>query len=194
MPDSSTSSRTVSSAVRLLVFLLSLAVLAACTLPGQATPAERAPAAATSAARPAATTVQDAAKAPSRATAPGTSRARATATSGSSAKPQPVPGLTIPAPPPNEGLATIAFDRLPIQARDVIRLIAKGGPFPYRQDGIPFENRERILPQRPAGYYKEYTVETPGSPDRGARRIVAGKQGELYYTGDHYATFKRVVP
>jgi ribonuclease T1 len=73
-------------------------------------------------------------------------------------------------------------------------LIAAGGPFPYRQDGIVFQNREGLLPRRPAGYYHEYTVDTPGSPDRGPRRIIAGSQGERYYTDDHYASFKRVIP
>ena len=91
------------------------------------------------------------------------------------------------------GLPTIAFDRLPAEARETIRLIQRGGPFPYRQDGIVFQNREGLLPRKPSGYYHEYTVKTPGSADRGARRIVAGEQGELYYTDDHYASFKQVV-
>jgi ribonuclease T1 len=91
------------------------------------------------------------------------------------------------------GLPTIPYDRLPAQARDTIALIQRGGPFPYRQDGAVFQNRERLLPGRPKGYYQEYTVETPGSPDRGARRIVAGNEGELYYTDDHYDSFKQVV-
>lgn len=108
---------------------------------------------------------------------------------------RPLPtGLTIPTPPVDEGLTTIHYDQLPPEAREVIQLIAQGGPFPYRQDGTTFQNRERLLPLEPAGYYREYTVETPGSPDRGARRIVAGAQGELYYTDDHYASFARVVP
>lgn len=104
------------------------------------------------------------------------------------------PGPAIPTPPPEEGLPAIRLDELPPEARDVIRLIAQGGPFPYRQDGTVFQNRERLLPRRPSGYYREYTVETPGSPDRGARRIVAGEEGELYYTADHYASFQRIVP
>jgi ribonuclease T1 len=91
------------------------------------------------------------------------------------------------------GLPTIKFDRLPKEARDTIRLIQRSGPFPYRQDGIVFQNRERLLPRKPSGHYHEYTVETPGSPDRGARRIIAGEQGELFYTDDHYASFKQVV-
>lgn len=72
--------------------------------------------------------------------------------------------------------------------------IKKGGPFPYRQDGVVFENREGRLPGRPRGYYKEYTVATPGVQTRGARRIVAGKNGELYYTDDHYRSFVPVEP
>jgi ribonuclease T1 len=91
------------------------------------------------------------------------------------------------------GLPTIQHDRLPIQARETIDLIQHGGPFPYRQDGAVFQNRERLLPARPNGYYHEYTVKTPGSPDRGARRIIAGDKGELYYTDDHYDSFRQVV-
>ena len=91
------------------------------------------------------------------------------------------------------GLPTVPYDRLPAQARETIALMQRGGPFPYRQDGAVFQNRERLLPSRPKGYYHEYTVETPGSPDRGARRIVAGDEGELYYTDDHYDSFKQVV-
>ena len=78
-------------------------------------------------------------------------------------------------------------------AAETIRLIDKGGPFPYSRDGIEFQNRERILPRKQRGYYSEYTVITPGSNDRGARRIIAGENGELYYTDDHYDSFKEVV-
>ncbi len=92
-----------------------------------------------------------------------------------------------------DGLATIRVDQLPPEARETLALIAQGGPFPYRQDGVVFQNREGYLPPRPDGYYHEYTVKTPGSPDRGARRIITGSQGELYYTDDHYATFKRII-
>jgi ribonuclease T1 len=91
------------------------------------------------------------------------------------------------------GLPTIPYDKLPAQARETIELIQRGGPFPYRQDGAVFQNRERLLPARPNGYYHEYTVKTPGSPDRGARRIIAGDKGELYYTDDHYDSFRQVV-
>lgn len=88
---------------------------------------------------------------------------------------------------------TIRFADLPKEAQATIALIARGGPFPYRQDGQTFQNRERILPAHPSGYYREYTAETPGSADRGARRIVAGEAGELYYTDDHYDSFRLVV-
>jgi ribonuclease T1 len=95
----------------------------------------------------------------------------------------------------------VAAADLPKQARDTLKLIAQGGPFPYRKDGTVFGNREGLLPKQPRGYYSEYTVKTPYSRDRGARRIVAGKgktgdpatSGEYYYTGDHYASFKRIV-
>jgi ribonuclease T1 len=91
------------------------------------------------------------------------------------------------------GLPTIQYDRLPVQARETIDLILRGGPFPHRQDGAVFQNRERLLPGKPNGYYHEYTVETPGSADRGARRIIGGQTGELYYTDDHYASFRQVI-
>lgn len=97
------------------------------------------------------------------------------------------------APRRGDGLPTIPFAQLPPQARETIGLIERGGPFPYDRDGVIFGNRERLLPAQPNGYYREYTVITPGSPDRGARRIVAGREGELYYTDDHYESFKRVI-
>ena len=75
----------------------------------------------------------------------------------------------------------------------MLALIRKGGPFTYQQDGTPFGNREQLLPKRSHGYYREYTVTTPGSRDRGARRIVAGRGGEFYYTDDHYRSFRRVL-
>jgi ribonuclease T1 len=94
----------------------------------------------------------------------------------------------------------VAIDALPPEARSTLALIQQGGPFPYRKDGAVFGNRERLLPRRPRGYYTEYTVPTPGSRDRGARRIVAGKgtsgdpstSGEYYYTDDHYQSFRRI--
>lgn len=90
-------------------------------------------------------------------------------------------------------MPAIPAAQLPVEARRTLRLIDAGGPFPYRKDGTVFANREHRLPAEPYGYYREYTVPTPGSPDRGARRIIAGKNGERYYTDDHYRTFRRVI-
>ena len=83
---------------------------------------------------------------------------------------------------------------LPPEAITALQLIERGGPFPYERDGTTFQNRERLLPDRPRGYYREYTVETPGSPDRGARRIVTGGQPPevYYYTDDHYRSFRQL--
>ena len=83
---------------------------------------------------------------------------------------------------------------LPPEAVATLEAIERGGPFPYDRDGTVFQNRERLLPERPRGYYREYTVETPGSPDRGARRIVSGGDPPevYYYTDDHYRSFRRV--
>lgn len=92
------------------------------------------------------------------------------------------------------GLRWIAAAALPPEGRATLALIASGGPFPYDRDGTEFRNRERILPDEPRGYYREYTVVTPGSDDRGARRIVAGAGAERYYTDDHYASFRRIGP
>lgn len=90
-------------------------------------------------------------------------------------------------------VGSICYSALPSQAHDTLDLIDEGGPFPYSQDGVVFQNRERLLPIHGSGYYHEYTVVTPGSPTRGARRIITGQQWEEdYYTADHYATFRRV--
>jgi ribonuclease T1 len=91
------------------------------------------------------------------------------------------------------GLGEIDAPTLPPEARATIALIRNGGPFPYQKDGSVFGNREALLPRRERDYYREYTVRTPGSRDRGARRIVAGRSGEFYYTDDHYRSFKRVL-
>jgi ribonuclease T1 len=91
------------------------------------------------------------------------------------------------------GIADIKAAALPPEARVTIVLVRKGGPFPHQRDGIAFGNREKILPPRERGWYREYTVNTPGARDRGARRIVAGRDGTLYYTGDHYRSFKRIL-
>ena len=87
----------------------------------------------------------------------------------------------------------IAVADLPREARATLALIKAGGPFPYERDGIAFGNREGRLPKRERGYYREFTVKTPGSRDRGARRIVAGRSGEYYYSDDHYQTFRRIL-
>jgi ribonuclease T1 len=75
-----------------------------------------------------------------------------------------------------------------------LRLVEERGPFPHRADGEVFENREGLLPEEPRGYYHSYTVETPGSEDRGARRLITGAGGELFYTRDHYDSFERYEP
>lgn len=82
---------------------------------------------------------------------------------------------------------------LPAQARATLALIKRGGPFRYDKDGAAFGNREARLPRQGRGYYREYTVRTPGVRDRGARRIIAGRAGEYYYTDDHYLTFRRIL-
>ena len=92
------------------------------------------------------------------------------------------------------GLRWISTSALPPEGRATLALVASGGPFPYDRDGAVFRNREGILPDEPRGYYREYTVATPGSDDRGARRIVAGARGERYYTDDHYSSFRRIGP
>ncbi|MBI1295169.1 hypothetical protein GC175_09435 [bacterium] len=108
------------------------------------------------------------------------------------ATPQQTRGPTVTPQRSRSGLPTIAFADLPVQAQETIALIDAGGPFPFSRDDTIFQNRERLLPLREQGYYHEYTVITPGSPDRGARRIVAGSDGELYYTDDHYDSFREV--
>jgi len=86
----------------------------------------------------------------------------------------------------------ILVGNLPKEARATLALVKQGGPFPYRKDGSTFGNREKHLPVKARGYYREYTVPTPGARDRGARRIVAGRDGEYYYTDDHYNSFRRI--
>jgi ribonuclease T1 len=93
-------------------------------------------------------------------------------------------------------LDSVPVAELPREAREMLVLIRAGGPFRYRKDGTVFYNRERLLPRQPRGYYTEYTVRTPGSRDRGARRIVVGgdprTSGEYWYTDDHYRSFRRI--
>ena len=97
-----------------------------------------------------------------------------------------------------DGLDTVTLADLPVQGRKTYALILDGGPFPHEKDGVVFGNRERILPRQKRGYYREYTVKTPGSRDRGACRIVCGGQvptvpDTCYYTSDHYNSFRRIV-
>ena len=95
-----------------------------------------------------------------------------------------------PAPEPPAG--EVHASQLPPEVASTLELIRKGGPYPYAKDGAVFGNREGHLPKQRRGYYREYTVRTPGSRNRGARRIVKGASGELFYTDDHYSSFKRI--
>jgi ribonuclease T1 len=107
------------------------------------------------------------------------------------------PGVARDVPP---AIAEIGVEELPAEARQTLAQIKRGGPYAYRKDGAVFGNREKRLPAQSRGYYTEYTVKTPHSRDRGARRIVAGRgaerdpatSGEYYYTDDHYNSFRRI--
>ncbi|MFG2946946.1 ribonuclease domain-containing protein [Streptomyces adustus] len=102
-------------------------------------------------------------------------------------------GGTVSATTANAAVGSVCYSKLPSQAYDTLALIDSGGPFPYSQDGAVFQNREGVLPSQATGYYHEYTVKTPGSSTRGARRIVTGKKtDEDYYTADHYVTFNLI--
>jgi ribonuclease T1 len=114
--------------------------------------------------------------------------ARSTAPSAS-----PSPSPSAGSQTPRSGLPGIAVADLPKQARDTLALIDRGGPYPYSQDNTIFSNLERVLPERPKGYYREYTVVSPGSSSRGTRRLVVGAQGDIYFTADHYQTFRQVL-
>lgn len=101
------------------------------------------------------------------------------------------------APTATPALAEISLSELPAQAQETHRLVMAGGPFPYAKDGVVFGNRERLLPRKARGFYREYTVKTPGARNRGARRLICGGTPPTapevcYYTDDHYASFKRV--
>ena len=93
---------------------------------------------------------------------------------------------------PSPAVEEIPVAELPREARQTLALIRKGGPYPYAKDGAIFGNREGRLPRQKRGYYREYTVRTPGERTRGARRIIAGRAGDFWYTADHYATFRRI--
>ncbi len=95
-------------------------------------------------------------------------------------------------------IETVSISQLPAQGRSMLALVYQGGPFRHDKDGVVFGNRERILPPHPRGYYREYTVRTPGERSRGARRIVCGglqpaAPDACYYSSDHYASFRRIV-
>lgn len=99
----------------------------------------------------------------------------------------------------SDGLPTVELKAMPRQAQQTFALVLSGGPFPYSKDGTVFGNRERLLPRKARGHYREYTVKTPGARNRGARRLVCGgtpptKPEVCYYTEDHYASFRRVLP
>ena len=109
----------------------------------------------------------------------------------------PVAGHARKSPSHDGSMPSISVAELPPQGRSTYALIHDGGPFPYDKDGTVFGNRERILPAQQRGYYREYTVKTPGARNRGARRIVCGGKSRVpdacYYTSDHYASFRRIV-
>jgi ribonuclease T1 len=95
-------------------------------------------------------------------------------------------------------VGAVQVSQLPLEARVTYRLVRSGGPFPFPKDGMVFGNRERELPAKARGFYREYTVQTPGSRDRGARRLVCGgyevsKPDACYYSDDHYSSFRKIV-
>ncbi|MGV7241086.1 ribonuclease, partial [Caballeronia sp. M23-90] len=94
--------------------------------------------------------------------------------------------------------ATVTTAQLPAETAETLRLIKAGGPYPFSEDGVLFRNSASLLPQHPRGYYHAYTVRTPGSADRGQRRIVCGGSrrqiGDCFYTDDYYVSFKHIAP
>jgi ribonuclease T1 len=107
-------------------------------------------------------------------------------------------GVQAKEPAESFGASTVALSSLPVQGRETYQLIHQGGPFPFEKDGVTFGNRERLLPGQKRGFYREYTVRTPGSRSRGVRRIVCGgaptTPEACYYSVDHYANFRKIVP
>lgn len=96
-------------------------------------------------------------------------------------------------PPRPTAISDVQLSALPAQVADTVRLIRSDGPYPWpRNDGVVFHNYEHVLPREPDGWYHEYTVPTPGSHDRGARRLITGRNGAYFYTDDHYGTFRKV--
>lgn len=112
------------------------------------------------------------------------------------------PSTALARGPQQDAIPYVAAAELPREAQETLASIRRGGPFAFPKDHSVFHNRERLLPSQPRGYYREYTVVTPGVRHRGARRIVAGKgaggdvrtSGEYYYTDDHYRSFRRILP
>lgn len=109
-----------------------------------------------------------------------------------------VSGTGLQAKPSGAELAVVQLSSLPAEAQQTHRLIRSGGPFPYAKDGVVFGNRERVLPSGRRGHYREYTVKTPGSRGRGARRMVCGGERPTepeacFYSADHYTSFARIV-
>jgi len=115
------------------------------------------------------------------------------AATGPAAAPTPGDARELAPATPVSDLSTVLVAQLPTAGVDTLRLIAGGGPYPYSKDGVVFSNREGHLPQHRSGWYHEYTVVTPGSSDRGARRIITGDDGGRFYTDDHYASFREVL-
>lgn len=119
----------------------------------------------------------------------------ATATHGPGLPAMPSNKVPRPVAGTGSGLPLKTLSSLPPQAADTWKLIEAGGPYPYpRNDNVVYQNRNKVLPVQKSDFYHEYTVKTPGSPDRGARRLITGQGGELFYTGDHYTTFVLVDP
>lgn len=107
-------------------------------------------------------------------------------------------GVQAKAPPPTDLLQTVSLAQLPEQGARVYARIHQGGQFTADKDGVIFANRERRLPRKQRGYYREYTVPTPSVTHRGVRRIVCGGERTspevCYYTADHYESFRRILP
>lgn len=122
----------------------------------------------------------------------GDAAATSTIAAATGAQIAPFPGTD--QPPSDWTGSTVSLDAVPAEVGSTLQLIADDGPYPYPQDGSTFQNREGMLPDHPSGFYHEFTVETPGSPDRGARRLVVGDDGAIYYTDDHYESFRFLAP
>jgi ribonuclease T1 len=108
-------------------------------------------------------------------------------------------GALVPVQAREANELVVALSELPVQAQRTHALVLTGGPFPYAKDGAVFGNRERLLPRKSRGFYREYTVKTPGVRNRGARRMVCGgepptRPETCYYTEDHYSSFRRILP